>query len=140
MLYVEEIILPDVIYEDESLYFTLRVSADANPEALRGLTHARWSAVSPNFSLYADPKELWMIDACVSAAHDQVSDPGDLLPVSLPGMPVGEWVCVVRAAADRALGGKEIKYRITPSSGPVVPAEELQELRFTVNVVPRPEE
>ncbi|MBN2083454.1 hypothetical protein JW859_14760 [bacterium] len=140
LLYVEEVILPEVIYEDEPVYFDLRVSAEANPEALKHLSHASWSAISPNFQLYTDPTELWMIDACVSAGSDSMPDASNLLPVSIPGMPVGEWICVVRCAAERVLGGKKVKYQLMPSSGPVTADENLQELKFNVNVVERPEE
>lgn len=140
LFYVEDVILPDAIYEDEPAYFDLRVSADSNPSALQGLSHERWGEVSPNFRLYGDPQELWMLDACVLAEVEPQAEESDLLPVSLPGMPVGEWVCIVRCAANRALGGRRIQYRLTPSSGPHVPPEDLQEIRFTVNVIPRPDE
>ncbi|GEM_PF-2013755 len=140
MLYVEEIILPEVIFEDEDVYFQLRVSADSNPDALKCLSFDSWASTTGVFALYVDPQERWMVDAFVATEIDPQAEPSDLLPVLVPGMPVGEWVCVVRGAADRSLGGKEIEYQITPSSGPLTPAADLRELRFTVNVIPRPEE
>lgn len=141
MLYVEEIILPDVVYEDENVYFQLRVSAEANQSALGHLSFDSWSRATPTYRLYGNPQERWMIDAFVSADDNPQDEPIDVLPVSLPSMPAGEWVCVVRAAADRSLGGKRCMYKRGDSSiGPVLPREELQELRFTVNVIPRPEE
>jgi len=140
MLYLEEIIPPEVIYEDERSEFQLRVSADYNPDALKGLSHERWTAVTGYFRLYWNPQERWMLDAFVSTEIDPQAEPSDILPLAIPGMPVGEWVVVIRCAAERSLGGRKYKYYRTPSPGPVVPAEELQEIRFTVNVVPRPEE
>jgi hypothetical protein len=141
MLYVEEIILPDVVYEDEDVYFQLRVSADANPIALQYLSFDNWARVSGVYALYEDPQEYWMIYAFVSAEVDPLGEPTYLLPVKVPSMPVGEWVCVIRSAADRSLGGKRYMYKRGDSSmGPVIPQEELQELRFTVNVIPRPED
>jgi hypothetical protein len=139
LLYVEEVTVPDVIFEGEVLPIRLRVSADANPDILRGQINDRWIAI-----VYATPWEpngLFRIDAYITGEGDPQQQPDDILQIDLPETPVGDWVCTVRAAADRSLGGKHYKYgRGDSSGGPVTPKEDLQEIRFNVHVEPIPEE
>ncbi|MBN2082725.1 hypothetical protein JW859_11055 [bacterium] len=140
VLYVEEVILPDAIYEGNDVYFQLRVSAEANVTALNRLSFNNWAKISGVYALYGSELERWMIDAVVDAESDLQTQSSDLLEVMMPAMPVGEWECVIRCAANRSLGGGQYQYRLGGTPSPIVPVENIKEIRFTVNVVERPEE
>jgi hypothetical protein len=138
LLYVEEVTVPEVIYEGDVLPIRLRVSAEANPDILRGHIDDRWIAIV--FSRPGEPDELFSIDAYITGEGDPQQQPDDMLEIDLPETPVDDWVCIVRAAADRSLGGKHYLYQRGDTARPLTPKEDLQEIRFNVHVEPKPAE
>jgi hypothetical protein len=138
LLYVEEVIVPEVIYEDEEPSIYLRVSADANPDILRGLTRDRWIGIA--YPLIWEPDGMWLVDSFITGDGDPQGEPGEILEVGLPAMPPGDWICVVSTASDRSLGGAPYRYITSGSLGPVTPPGDLQEIKFTVHVEPISEE
>jgi len=137
-LYIEEVILPDVIYAGVDAEVSMRVSADANPTILNGLTDDRW--ISGVYALGWIPGEAWQFDAFITGSGDPTKEPGDSISMLVPPMPVGEWVLVFRGVAERSLGGTSYRYEVVGSPGPCGSLDGLSETKITVNVVERPEE
>jgi hypothetical protein len=139
LLYVEEVIFPEVIYEDESSEMLWRVSAEANPDVLRGLHRGRKIPIIYTIP-FGEPQDTYLFDAYITGDGDPGAEVDDALPVLLPAYPVGEWSIIVRSAARRSLGGTTYLYQFAPAPGPRTPLEDLQETRYTFAVIPRPQE
>jgi hypothetical protein len=143
--FVEDFIVPEVIYENEPFEIILKLSAELDPEMLRGLTHQSLA----NFCNIPYPPtakgmrigawawdDKWGNDLVTELHLPWMTGSTPVYPV---GWPAGTYEVEVISAENREWGGIAAKFELTPTFTP--PHSEHQVSRFyTITVLPKPEQ
>jgi hypothetical protein len=145
--YVEDFIVPDIIYENEPFEIVLKLSAKLEPEMLRGLTPKVFTDLC-NVPYPPTPTGMRVGAWCWFQAGDLVGN--ELVteltfPLSGPrvnypvGWPAGTYEVEVISAESREWGGVTAEFEVTPTG--TLPYSEHQVSRFyTITVLPKPEQ
>jgi len=115
--YVEDVVLPEEIYENEPFEIILRVSADFRPSVLKGYPFWHKKGV---FTRYPAQNEFSIVE--ISAPEESssfyvlkvsvilVNPPGTGLPINrfvfdVPPLPAGQHILTFQTVTDRSFGG-----------------------------------
>ena len=114
--YVEEVILPDIIYVEEHFIVVIRVSAVLKPDLFNGANQQSFFA-SGGGILQQNPTG-WEYDTWMWPPRNLDAPANNSIEVRLPGLPAGDWAIGIWQLTERELGGMEGLYRWMPSRYP----------------------
>ena len=133
--FVEEVGLPEVIYEEEYFTVTLRLSAVLKPDLFNGANQQSFMC-SGGGILQGYPSG-WEYDTWMWPARNPGGPVNDSIEVRFPGLPAGDWAIGIWQLKKRELGGMKGLYRWTPGMYPLDYSH--QELViYPITVIERP--
>jgi hypothetical protein len=146
LLYVEDFIVPDVIYENEPFEIILKLSAELDPEVLRGLTHQSLADFC-NFP-YPPPSDGIRIGAWAwddKWGNELVTElhlpwMSGSKPIYSVGWPAGTYEVELISAESREWGGVTAKFELTPTFNRRPQSEHAVSRYYTITVLPKPEQ
>jgi len=145
--YVEDFLVPDVIYENEPFEVILKLSAQQDPEMLRGLTiqalvdfcNIPYPPIESGMRVgaWAWPEASPGGDEIVSELTFPLSGPRLNTPV---GWPAGTYEVEVISAESREWGGVTAEFELTPTFNRWPQSEHAVSRYYTITVLPKPEQ
>jgi len=147
--YVEDFIVPDVIYGNEPFEVVLKLSAKLDPEMLRGLT----PLVLTDFCNvpYPPPESGVVVGAWCWLRSDDLVGNEFVTEMHLPwmngwrpgvplGWPAGTYEVEVISAESREWGGVTAEFELTPTFNRRPQSEHAVSRFYTITVLPKPEQ